>query len=399
MKSHSIGIGVIGMGWMGQAHSRAYRAMADRYYDSGLRPRLVICADDMAARAERAREALGFERCTTEWRAVIDDPEVQVVNIASPNYLHLEMIRAATAVGKHVFCEKPVGRTPAESVEAEWLARKAGVRSGVGFNYRWAPMVQYTRTLIEQGRLGRLTHYRGRFFSMYGSNPLGLLSWRFEYARAGSGVLGDIMSHVVDMAHMLAGPIERITSRRHTFITERPLPVPGQGTHFSVGAPDDPTGPVENEDYVSALVTFANGAVGSFETCRAIYGPKCEMAFEVNGDRGAARWNFERMNELELYLPEGGPANRGDPAHDGETRLLGGPAFGDHGRFNPGDGIGMGYEDLKAIEAYNFLQSVVDGVRRNPDFTDVLRLAEVQTAMARSWESGAWEPIPVLTKE
>lgn len=396
METHPFGIGVIGMGWMGQAHSRAYRSIPDRYFDSGLRPRLVICADDVASRAERARDALGFARCTTDWRAVVDDPEVQVVNIASPNYLHLEMIRAVTAAGKHVFCEKPVGRTPAESAEAERLARHAGVRSGVGFNYRWAPMVQYTRSLITEGRLGQLTHYRGRFFSMYGSNPMGLLSWRFQQEYAGSGVLGDILSHVIDMAHMLAGPIAQVVSRRHTFITERPLPIPGQGTHFSVGHPDDPTGPVENEDYAGALVTFANGAVGSFEACRAIYGPKCEMAFEVNGDRGAARWNFERMNELELYLPDGGPTERGNPAHDGMTRLLGGPAFGDHGRFNPGDGIGMGYEDLKTIEAYHFLQSVANGERCAPDFTDVLRLAEVQTAITRSWESGTWEPVPSL---
>ncbi|MGL4648283.1 MAG: Gfo/Idh/MocA family protein, partial [Caldilineaceae bacterium] len=265
MKTRSFGIGVIGMGWMGMAHSRAYRAIPDRYYDSGLRPRLVICADDVESRAQKAQEALGFERWTSDWRAVVEDPAVDVVNIASPNYMHLEMIRAVTAAGKHVFCEKPVGRTPEESVEAEWLARRAGVRSGVGFNYRWAPMVQYTKELIDAGRLGRLTHYRGRFFSMYGSNPMGLLSWRFQNEYAGSGVLGDILSHVIDMAHMLAGPIASVVGRRHTFISERPLPIPGQGTHFSVGHPGDPTGPVENEDYAGALVTFANGAVGSFE--------------------------------------------------------------------------------------------------------------------------------------
>ncbi len=393
MVKHNIGIGVIGMGWMGQAHSRAYHQITDRYYDSGIRPRLVICADDVESRAEHAQEALGFAQCTTDWRAVIHHPDVQVVNIASPNYLHLEMVREAAAAGKHVFCEKPVGRTPEETVEVEYLARKAGVMSFVGFNYRWAPMVQYARRLIEEGKLGNLTHYRGRFFSMYGSNPMGLLTWRFKSELAGTGVLGDLMSHVIDMAHMLMGPVERIASQRNTFIKQRPLPIPGQGTHFSLGKPGDPAGPVENEDYAGAMVQFQNGVVGTFEACRAIYGPKCEMAFEVNGDKGAARWNFERMNELELYLPDG------DVSHDGTTRLLGGPAFGDHGRFNPGDGIGMGYEDLKAIEAYNFLQSIVDGKQRSPSFADALRLAEVQTAMIRSWESGGWEAIPALRKE
>ncbi|MFN8492898.1 MAG: Gfo/Idh/MocA family oxidoreductase [Caldilineaceae bacterium] len=389
----TLGIGVIGMGWMGMAHSRAYRNIPDRFYDSGIRPKLVICADDVAGRAQQAQEALGFSQFTTDWHAVINHPDVQVVNIASPNFLHLEMVRAATQAGKHVFCEKPVGRTPEETAEIEFLARKAGVMSFVGFNYRWAPMVQYAKQLIEEGKLGKLTHYRGRFFSMYGSNPLGLLTWRFKNEYAGSGVLGDIMSHVVDMAHMLVGPIKQVVSHRHTFITERPLPIPGQGTHFSLGKPGDPTGPVENEDYASALVQFENGMQGTFETCRAIFGPKCEMSFELNGTKGALKWNFERMNELELYLPgENG-------AHDGYTNLLGGPKYPYHGRFNPGDGIGMGYEDLKCIEAYNFLQSIVDGKQREPSFASALALAGVQKAMSQSWERGGWEDIRSLRKE
>ena len=386
----SIGIGVIGMGWMGSAHSRAYRQIADRYPESDVVPRLVICADEVERRARQAQSALGFDRWTTDWQRVVEDPEVQVVNIAAPNDRHLEMVAAATALGKHVFCEKPVGRSPEETARIEYLARTAGVLSFVGFNYRWAPMVQHLRGLIRDGRLGELTHYRGRFFSMYGSNPLGLLTWRFREEVAGLGVLGDIMSHVIDMGHMLVGPIRRVVSTSHTFIPERPLPVPGQGTHFSTGKPGDPTGPVTNEDYVSALVEFENGVRGTFEACRAIYGPKCEMALEVNGRQGAAKWNFERMNELELYLPGD------DGLHDGFTRLLGGPAYADHGRFNPGDGIGLGYEDLKAIEAHEFLRSIAEGIQHAPSFADALALAQVQRAMTRSWQSGAWETIPDL---
>lgn len=388
--THTLGIGIIGMGWMGSAHARAYRNLPDRFYDSGIRPRLVICADEVSARAQQAQEIHGFAESTTDWRRVIEHPQVQVVNITSPNYLHLEMVRAATAAGKHVFCEKPVGRSPRETAEIEQLARQAGVFSFVGFNYRWAPMVQYAKQLIDEGRLGRLTHYRGRFFAMYGSNPLGLLTWRFKEEQAGLGVLGDIMSHVIDMAHMLCGPIRRVVGNRHTFIPERPLPIPGQGTHFSLGQPGDPTGAVENEDYVGALVQFENGVQGSLESCRAIFGPKCEMAFEINGTAGAIRWNFERMNELELYLPD--QAN----THDGYTNLIGGPAFPFHGRFNPGDGIGIGYEDLKCIEAYQFLQSIVDGQQREPSFASALALANVQSAMIRSWASETWEVVDHL---
>lgn len=390
--THNIGIGVIGMGWMGQAHSRAYHNITDRFQDSGIQPKLVICADEAAARAESAQRTLGFAESTTDWRKVVEHPDVQVVNVASPNYLHLEMVKAVAEAGKHVFCEKPVGRSPQETAEIEYLARKAGVMSFVGFNYRWAPMVQYAKQLIDEGRLGTITHYRGRFFAMYGSNPLGHLTWRFKQEYAGSGVLGDIMSHAVDMAHMLIGPIEQVVSHSHTFITDRPLPT-GQGSHFGLGKPDDPKGQVENEDYVSALVRFANGAQGSFETCRAIFGPKCEMSFEVNGTKGAIKWNFERMNELELYLPDG------DPAHDGYTRLLGGPSYPFHGRFNPGDGIGMGYEDLKCIEAFHFLRSIVEGEQLEPSFASALQLAAVQQAMMNSWSSGGWETVGSLRRD
>jgi len=382
-----IGVGVIGMGWMGMAHSRAYRQVADRFYDSNFQPRMVICADDVPDRAKQAQEVMGFEQTTTTWQDVINHPDVDVVNVTTPNFLHLDMVRAAVAAGKHVFCEKPVGRSTEETTEIEYITRKAGLMSFVGFNYRWAPMVQHAKNLIQEGRLGKLTHYRGRFFSMYGSNPYGLLTWRFDKEMAGTGVLGDIMSHVADMAHMLVGDIEQVISHRHTFITDRPLPIPGKGTHFSVGQPGDPTGPVTNEDYASALVQFNNGVQGTFETCRAIYGPKCEMAFEINGTEGALSWNFERMNELKLYLP----GESGD--HDGYTTLYGGPQYPFHGRFNPGDGVGMGYEDLKALEAYHFLKSIAEGQQIAPGFADAVRLAKVQEAMMRSWESSQWERV------
>jgi predicted dehydrogenase len=389
--TRAIGVGVIGMGWMGTVHSRSYQAVTDRFYDQGLEAELVICADDLDERARKAQTIFKFEQCTTNWREVVENPRVEVVNIAAPNYLHLEMVQAAANAGKHIFCEKPVGRTPEETAAIAQTAHDVGVLSFVGFNYRWAPLVQYTHQLIQEGKLGEITHYRGRFFAMYASNPLSQLSWRFQHDKSGYGVLGDIMSHVADMALMLVGPIERVISHQHTFIDKRPKPVPGRGTHFTVGLPDDPKGEVTNEDYVGTLVEFENGAQGSLEVCRTIYGPKCEMAFEINGTKGALKWNFERMNEMELYLPDetGG--------HEGFVRIVAGPDHPFHGRFNPGPGVGMSYDDLKAIEAYNFLQSVADGQQRPPGFTEALALAEVQAAMIRSWKSKTWERVgPII---
>jgi predicted dehydrogenase len=386
----SIGVGVIGMGWMGTVHSRSYRAVSDRFYDHGLRARLVVCADEVEARARTAAERLGFEQYTSDWRQVVEHPEVQAVNITSPNYLHKEMALAAIAAGKHLFCEKPVGRTPEETSEIYYAARQAGVLSFVGLNYRWAPLVQFARQLIQEGRLGEITHYRGRFFSMYASNPLGQLSWRFLAEQAGTGIVGDVMPHVVDMAQFLTGPIVRVFSHRHIFIAERPLPVPGRGTHFTVGQPEDPKGAVTTEDYASALVQFANGAQGTLETCRAIYGPKCEMAFELNGTKGALKWNFETMNEMEVYLPDG------SKGHEGFVRILAGPDHPFHERFNPGPGIGMGYDDLKAIEAFHFLRSVAEGTQYAPSLQQAYEYAQVTAAMIRSWDSGTWEPVTAL---
>jgi predicted dehydrogenase len=389
----TIGIGVIGMGWMGQVHARSYLQAALRFPNLQLQPRLIICSDNVAERAENAKNVLGFQSSTTDWHEVVNHPDVQIVSVTTPNNLHLEIVKAAAAAGKHIMCEKPVGRYPSETAAVESAARTAGVLSFVGFNYRWVPLVQHAQKLMQEGKLGELTHFRGRFFAMYGSNPYGLMSWRFDKNIAGYGVLGDIMAHTVDMALFMAGPIKRVTSTAHTFIKERPLPIPGKGTHYSVGNPGDPTGTVTNEDYIGALVEFANGAHGTLEVSRTIFGPKNEFAFELNGTKGALKWDFERMNELQLYLPGE------DKSHDGFVRLVGGDQYPYHGIFNPGEGSGIGYEDLKTIEAYEFLKSVQDNRQGVPGFTEVLEMAKVHDAMIRSWESGSWEDVRDIVVE
>jgi len=385
MAKRKLGIGVIGMGWMGGVHSRAYRQAADRFPEGALDPHLVICADEVEERAREAKARFGFDQATGDWRQVVAHPEVQVVDIAAPNRLHLEIALAAAAAGKHLFCEKPVGRSPQETARIAGAARAAGVLSWVGYNYRWAPVVQHGLELIRKGALGRLTHYRGRFFAGYASNPKGVLSWRFQREEAGSGVLGDLMSHVVDMAQMLAGPIAEVVGNCECFIPSRPLAVPGKGTHFSVGG-EGPMGEVGNEDYAGALVRFAGGAHGSLEVCRVIQGPQCQMAFEVHGTEGALRWDFERMNELEHYNPQ----------TRGYTQILGGPEHPFHARFNPGPGVGMGYEDLKIIEAQQFLESIARNQQGQPGLEEALGVARVLAAMERSWGSRGWEKVQGL---
>jgi len=385
----ALGIGVIGMGWMGQVHARAYRQVPDRFPDSGLAPRLIICADDVAARAEDGRARLGFEKCATDWSDVVNDPQVQLISVTTPNHLHLEIVQAAARVGKHIFCEKPVGRNPGETALIAQAAREAKILSWVGFNYRWAPQVQFSKKMIAESALGRLTHFRGRFLVDYGGDPNGTLSWRYQRELAGLGTLGDLMSHVVDSAMLLVGPIRRIVGNRRTFITERPLPAAGEGTHFSVRSAG-PKGLVTNEDYVGALVEFTNGVVGTLEVCRVAKGHDCELAWEVDGTLGSLKWNYERMNELVVHLPDG------NLARDGHTTIYAGPQHPYFAAFYPGPGNSMSYEDLKVIEAYEFLKSVASGQQGQPGFNDVLSVAEVLAAIERSWSSEKWEKVEAV---
>jgi predicted dehydrogenase len=380
-----IGVGVIGFGWLGQAHTRSLLRIPTLFEDRAFDPQLVACSDALPARVDQAIASFNFKRASVEWRSVVEDPEVDAVFIAAPNMLHVELVEAAAQAGKAVFCEKPVGGTPEHVVRAAHAARAAGVISGVGYNYRWAPLVQYARELIAAGELGQITNYRGRFFSMYGADPLGVNSWRFQVDQGGYGATSDLLSHAVDLAHMLLGPIKRVTGTVETFIKDRPAPADG-ASHYGRGKPDDPRQPVTNEDYAGMLCEFACGARGTFEVSRTIVGPESEMAFDAYGTRGAVGWNLERLNELRLYRAT---EDRGS----GYTTVLGGDRFKHHGTFVPGSGNPIGFEDLVTIEDYEFCSALAEGRPYAPGFEQALECAAVQSALLRSAQSGRWEEV------
>jgi predicted dehydrogenase len=387
-----VGVGLIGFGWLGQAHSRSMQRIKTLFDEREFDPELVICSDTVPARVNEAVRSFGYRRGSADWRRVVDDPEVDVVYIAAPNALHVELIEAAAQAGKDVFCEKPVGGTPGETARAEHAVRRAGVISGVGYNYRWAPLIRYAAQLVADGRVGTVNHYRGRFFSMYGADPMGVLSWRFLVDEGGHGVTTDLMSHAVDLAHMLVGPIARVVGTTETFIRERPLPLPGGGTHYGRGQPADPVGAVTNEDYAGMLCTFQNGARGTFEAGRTLLGPESQMAFDLHASQGAIGWNLERMNELQLYLATEEP-------HSGYTTVYGGERFPYHGNFVPGSANGIGFEDLVVIEDYEFCRSVAERRPHRPGFEDALAAVSVQAALLRSVESGRWEDVVSLRED
>ena len=292
-----IGAGVVGLGWMGQAHSRSYRRIP-----AVPRPRpdpvLVVCAEAVPQRRESAVADFGFGTATDDWRRVVDDPAVDVVVVTAPNMLHVEISSAAAAAGKAVFCEKPVGGTPAQIAAAERAARH--VTTGVGYNYRWAPLVQCARELIADGRLGTITNYRGRFLSCYGNDPLGVLSL------AVPGRRGRLRRHERPaQPHASTSPTSSsATSPRSSVSARRSSPNgrcrrPAAPT-TTAAPPGARRGAVTNEDYAAAIVRFAGGAIGTFESSRTMVGPESQHAFDVHGTLGALSWNLERMNELQV---------------------------------------------------------------------------------------------------
>ena len=377
-----VGIGVIGMGWMGRVHTAAYKRLAEHFPDLGVRPRLRTAADTSPERRAHA-ERVGFERTTDDWRSVVDDPEIDVVNVTLPNRLHREVAVAALEAGKHVWVEKPVGRGLDDTAAVADAARASGTVTGVGFCYRFAPAVQHARALIADGVIGAVTHYRGVFLADYANRPDAAASWRFERAASGSGVLGDLMAHVVDLTHHLVGPIERLSGRTATMIPQRPRPT-SEGTHFSRVASTDLVD-VENEDWAGALFELPSGSVGSLEASRVVVGPRTGLRVEIHGTAGALTWELERMNVLERFeLTE-------DGKDEGYTTIHVGAGHPDFAAFQPGAGVPMGYDDLRVLEARNFLAAVRDGEQREPGVEEMLATARVLDTIERSAESGAWE--------
>lgn len=393
MEQKTIGVGLISVGWMGKVHTRAYTSLPIVYPELGIKPRLIIAADTSPDRADYARDVLGFESSTMDYQEVLAHPDVDVVSICAPNFLHAEMGKAAAAAGKAFWIEKPVGRSADETLSVVEAADAAGVETAVGFNYRNTPAIEYARQLVADGALGRITNVRGAFFADYSSEPKGALSWRFIRELAGTGVLGDLMGHLADLAHYIVGPISEVSALTSTVYTERPKLSVGQGTHFAV-IENGEMAPVENEDYAALLVRFGQdaagaGAVGTLEASRVAVGPRAQYSIEIYGTEGSVRWDFERMNELEVALNRSGPTV-------GYTRVMAGAGFGDFAKFQPGAGTSMGYDDLKVIEAKKFLIAYTGGESLNADVHDALLANRVVQAAENSSNSGRWEPVQAV---
>lgn len=379
---------------MGALHTRSYRRLADHYPELDVNIELVAAADPAADSRRRAVEALGYARATDDWRSVVEDPGVDVVSVTAPNHLHREMVLGVVAAGKQLWVEKPVGTGVGETEEVAAAAAAAGTVGAVGFNYRHVPLVEHAASLVAGGSLGRITGLRGWFLNDYASNPRGPFNWRFSRTEAGSGALGDLMSHVVDLASSMVGPVSEVVASTDVVIGQRPSPT-GGAEHFSVVAAEPPEGdcarsgpsvPVENEDSARALVRFVGGAAGYLEAGRAVVGPHCSLGVAIYGTAGSLVWDFERMNEMELYVA-------GTPGDPGYRRVLARPGHGDYARFQPGPAISMGYDDLKVVECAHFVGAVLEGKPCVPGLAEAVAAARAIDAMERSAASRSWEAV------
>jgi len=291
-----VGVGMLGYAFMGKAHSNAFKTIPYMMFPPPAIPELVaICGRDQTAVAEAAAR-YGYERSYTDWRAMLDDDEVQLFDNGGPNDAHAEPCIAAAEAGKHVLCEKPLGRTAEESATMLAAVRKASIKHMVAFNYRFAPAIRQARELIDSGALGRIYHYRAVYLQEwilphYETPRI----WRLEKERAGSGALGDLGAHSIDLAHYLVGDVQRVGAMTKTFIGERPLP-DGSGM-----------APVDVDDAFVASVEFAGGALGTLEATRFAAGRKNHQVIEINGEKGSIRFDLERLNELEVFWVEDAP--------------------------------------------------------------------------------------------
>ncbi|WAZ25460.1 Gfo/Idh/MocA family oxidoreductase [Streptomyces cinnabarinus] len=381
----ALGVAVIGFGWMGRVHTQAYARVRHHYPRLPLRPELVAVAEEVPGRAAEAAAQFGFAAATRDWREVAADPRVRAVSVTAPNFLHREIGVAMAEAGKHLWIEKPVGLSAEDARAVADAVARAGVQGAVGFNYRNAPAVEAARELIAAGEIGTVTHARVRLFSDYAAHPEGALTWRYERERGGSGVLGDLASHGVDLARHLLGDLVSLTADTAVFVPQRARPTGVTAGHTRAAGGE--LGPVENEDYVSCLLRFASGARGVLEACRVSVGEQNNYGFEVHGTKGAVFWDFRRMNELGVSR---GTSYQDQPV----STVYVGPGDGEFGAFQPGAANAMGYDDLKVVEAYRFLRSIAEGRAYGATLTDAVRSAEALDAMTRSAATGAWVDLP-----
>jgi len=379
---------MVGYAFMGAVHSQAWRT-AGRFFDLPCAPTLTALAGRDATGVQAAAQKMGWASTETDWRRLLDRDDVALIDICTPGDTHAEIAIASLEAGKHVLCEKPLANTVEEAeamVVAAAAAEARGVRSMVGFNYRRVPAISLARRLVQEGRLGTIRHVRAQYLQDWIVDPTFPLVWRLQKERAGSGALGDIGAHIIDVAQFVCGStISGVSGLTETFVRERPLPAASAGLAASGGSG---TGVVTVDDAALFFARFDSGALGSFEATRFASGRKNAMRLEVNGSDGSLAFDFEAMNELQFH----------DHTEDADTAgfrriLVTEPTHPyAHAWWPPGHGLG--YEHTFTHEVVDLVTAIGTGAAPSPSFADGLQVQRVLAAVERSAEhDSGWEQV------
>ncbi len=365
-----IGVGMLGYQFMGKAHSNAFKTLAYMTWPPPMLPELVALGGRNETAVAEAAARYGFERFETDWRALVADPRIELFDNLAPNNLHAEPTIAAAEAGKHVICEKPLGRTADESLEIWRRVAATGVKHLCAFNYRFVPAVRLAREMLEAGELGEIHHFRGAYLQDWIADPEAPVSWRLVGDEAGSGALGDIGTHVIDLARYLVGEIATVSAITKTFVRDRP------------------GGTVSVDDAVESAVEFESGAVGTIEASRFAVGRKNGLRWEINGSKGSMAFDLERLNELQVQLTGSSPGAR---TQGFRTVLVSEPdhPFWEH--WWPQGHI-IGWEHSFVHELHHVLTAIRTGGDIAPHgatFEDGYRASEVADAMLRSAAEGS----------
>jgi predicted dehydrogenase len=375
MAKTKLNVAMIGYDFMGRTHSNAWRQVARFFADVPYEPVLKVIVGRTESKVKEAQARLGFEESATKWQDVLARKDIDIVDVCTPGDSHAPIVVAAAEAKKAILCEKPLANDLAEAERMFAAAKRAGVVNMVCHNYRRVPAIALAKKLIDDGKLGDIHHYRGVYLQDWIVDPNFPRVWRLEKARAGSGSLGDILSHTMDLSRHLVGEPVEVSALLKTFIGERPLP-DGSGKR----------GKVDVDDSAQALVKFASGAVGYYEGSRFAPGRKNYNRLEINGSKGSLVWNLERMNELEVYV-ESGPLSGFSTIDVTDAKHPYIAAWWPPGHI-------IGYEHSFTHTVYDFLKAIAEGKSPRPDFEDGLKNQRVLDAIERSATSGQWVKIP-----
>ncbi len=390
MAKKEVGIGLIGYAFMGKTHSNAYRQVDKFFTDLEVKPVLRAICGRNEANVARAAEQFGFESYETDFRRLIDRPDIDIIDVSSPGNEHLPMAIAAAQAGKTVFCEKPLGNNLSEAKQMLEAVEAAKVVNMVCFNYRRVPAIALAKRMIEDGTLGRIYHFRARYLQDWIADPNFPLVWRLKKEIAGSGTLGDIGAHIIDLSQYLVGNLLELTGTTETFVKQRPLQAASTGAEGLTAQASDEMGEVTVDDATAFIGKFGNGAMGVFEATRFAYGRRNFNAFEINGSKGSVAFNFERMNELEYFNAE-------DPTDRQGFRTINVNENDQpySGIYWPAGHI-IGYEHTFINTVHDLLQAHLKHEPVHPSFREGAQVNAALDAVVESSEKRGWVEIEQL---